>query len=111
TGRSPPGGSAIRIPNSAISSTVLSDQLCNVVWCDVFDEVVIDEHGCCEAARAEALHFDDGPLAVGTRGARVFGAGLLQERFHDSFGAADVARRRRADLDEVLSHGMLVVHR
>ena len=47
----------------------------------------------------------------GLRGAQLAAARLLQERLHHILGAADVAGRRRADLDEVPPDRMLVVHR
>src|SRR6267378_1515819 len=51
------------------------------------------------------------PLSIRTRGPGITGTGLLEQRLHDPFGAADVARRRGADLHEVFPDGMLVVHR
>ena len=43
--------------------------------------------------------------------AELAASGLLEQRLHHLLGAARAARRRRAHLDEVAAHRMLVVHR
>src|SRR6476661_3013227 len=75
------------------------------------DELLIDHHRRGEAARAETFHLDHRVLPVGGGDAELLAARVLEEGVHDILGATDVAGRRRADLDEVLTDRVLVVHR
>src|SRR5206468_6400568 len=74
------------------------------------DELLVDHHRRGEAARAETFDLDHGVLPVGGGHAELFAARVLQQGVHDVLRAADIAGRRRADLDEVLPHRVLVVH-
>src|SRR6267154_6665406 len=92
-------------------SLVLPHELRNLVRRDGLDEVVVHQYRRRKPARAEALHLDDGPLAVRARGAELLGPGRREQRLDHRLGAADVTGRRGAHLHEVPADGMLVVHR
>src|SRR4029079_1707354 len=64
-------------------------------------QVLVDHDRRGETTGAEALDLDDRVLAVGRRLAELVAARVFEERVHDIFGAAHVAWRRRADLNEV----------
>src|SRR5207244_10043668 len=95
--------SILDILHSTFASLVFPHQFRNLVRRHRLDEVVVDEHGCREAAGAETFHLDHGPLPVGTRRAQLLGAGGLEKGLRDRFRSAGVAWGWRADLDAVLS--------
>src|SRR5207244_8311853 len=84
-----------------ITSAILPHELGDLVRCDAFNEVVVDQDRRGKAASAETLDLDDGPLAIGTRRSRVARTTVLHQRLQHLLGAADVAGRRRAHLHEV----------
>ena len=57
--------------------SVLPHELRHLLRRHALDEVVVDQHRRREAARAEALDLDHGPLAVGTRRPQLAGAASL----------------------------------
>src|SRR5690242_13281352 len=75
-----------------------------------FDELLIHHHGRREATSAQTLDLDDRELAVGRCNPELASSRMPQKGLHYILSAADSARRRRADLDEVFADGVLVIH-
>lgn len=70
---------------------------------DTYVEIVTNNQHWRIAARALALDFDDGELAVLRRLARLDAAEVLADGVEDVVRAAQHARRRRAHLHKVLA--------